>query len=305
MRARGLRHLVMGLGLHRVDEVGELDRVLDEEHRHVVADQVPVAFVGVELDGEAAHVARRVLGAAFARDGREADKHRRDFSGLLEGRGLGVLRQRLVGFEETVRARATRMHDALGDALVVEVRELLAQDEVLEQRRPARAGLQGVLVVGDRHALVGGEHLARRVHSHAVQRIDGRVHALGGCGSRLRRGIGLRERAAGGRARCRCGGCAHGRGLRVRDAMLERLVRIAGHGGGKGLRIDRLLRRKVVASGGRRCRCGGSAVGVACRRTRRIQGGNGRGDFFLGHEASHGDGSWEERDSEDGRGSRA
>ena len=41
------------------------------------------------------------------------------------------------------------MHDALGDALVVEVRDLLAQDEVFEQRRPAQAGLERILVVGD------------------------------------------------------------------------------------------------------------------------------------------------------------
>ena len=42
------------------------------------------------------------------------------------------------------------MDDALGDALVVEVGDLLAQDEVFEQRRAARAGLELVLVVGDR-----------------------------------------------------------------------------------------------------------------------------------------------------------
>ena len=100
-----LRHLVMRLGLDRVDQIRELDRVLDEEDRHVVADQVPVAFVGVELDREAAHVARRVLGAAFARHGGEAHEHRRDLAGFLEGRGLGVLRERFVAFEEAVRRR--------------------------------------------------------------------------------------------------------------------------------------------------------------------------------------------------------
>ena len=46
------------------------------------------------------------------------------------------------------------MHDALGDALVVEMGDLLAEDEVFEQRRPARAAFQRVLVVGDRRALV-------------------------------------------------------------------------------------------------------------------------------------------------------
>ena len=50
------------------------------------------------------------------------------------------------------------MDDALGDALVIEVRDLFAQDEIFEQRRAARAGLQRVLVVGDRDALVGRQH---------------------------------------------------------------------------------------------------------------------------------------------------
>ena len=42
----------VGLGLGGVDDVGELDAVLDEEHRHVVADQVEGALVGVELHRE-------------------------------------------------------------------------------------------------------------------------------------------------------------------------------------------------------------------------------------------------------------
>ena len=50
------------------------------------------------------------------------------------------------------------MHDALGDPLVIEVRDLLEQVEVLEQGRPARADLQRVLIVADRDALVGGQH---------------------------------------------------------------------------------------------------------------------------------------------------
>jgi hypothetical protein len=44
-------------GMALLDEIGELLRVAHEEHRRIVADQIPVAFLGVELDGEAAHVA--------------------------------------------------------------------------------------------------------------------------------------------------------------------------------------------------------------------------------------------------------
>ncbi len=43
--AAGLRIAAVGLHLHGVDQIGELDRVLDEEHRDVVADQIPVAFL--------------------------------------------------------------------------------------------------------------------------------------------------------------------------------------------------------------------------------------------------------------------
>ena len=77
VRRRGLRHAVVRLGLDRMDEVGKLHRVLDEEHRHVVPYQVPVAFVGIEFHRETAHVARGVLRSAFAGHGREADEHRR------------------------------------------------------------------------------------------------------------------------------------------------------------------------------------------------------------------------------------
>jgi hypothetical protein len=35
-----------------VTEVPEFQRIPDEEHGRVVSDQVPVAFVGVELQGE-------------------------------------------------------------------------------------------------------------------------------------------------------------------------------------------------------------------------------------------------------------
>ena len=53
------------------------------------------------------------------------------------------------------------MHDALGDALVIEVGDLLAEDEVFEQRRTARRGAQRILVVREGHALVGRERGVR------------------------------------------------------------------------------------------------------------------------------------------------
>ena len=87
VRRRGLRHSEMGLRLRGVDQIGKLHRVLDEEHRDVVAHEVPVPLVGVELHGEPANVTRRVGRAAFPDDRREADEDRRAFAGLGEERG--------------------------------------------------------------------------------------------------------------------------------------------------------------------------------------------------------------------------
>ena len=66
-----------GSGFTGVDDVRELDRVLDEEDRDVVADQVVDALVGVELGREAAHVAHGVGRAARAEHRREAHEDRR------------------------------------------------------------------------------------------------------------------------------------------------------------------------------------------------------------------------------------
>ena len=57
MGRRGLRHRKVRLRLRCVHEVGKLHRILDEEDGDVVADQIPIAFIGVELDREAADIA--------------------------------------------------------------------------------------------------------------------------------------------------------------------------------------------------------------------------------------------------------
>ncbi|MNL39333.1 hypothetical protein D3C87_1616070 [compost metagenome] len=156
----------MRLGFYRVHQVRELHRVLDEEDRHVVADQVPVAFVGIELDGKAAHVARGVLGPPLARHRGKAHEHRRALAFFCkQGRG-GQIGQGLVALEVTVGGRAARVHDALGNALVVEVRNFFTQDEVFQQRRPAHARLERMLVVRHRHTLVGRQLLAAAVRAH-------------------------------------------------------------------------------------------------------------------------------------------
>jgi hypothetical protein len=41
-----------------VNEIGKLDGVLNEKHRDIIANEVPIPLFGVELNGEASHVTR-------------------------------------------------------------------------------------------------------------------------------------------------------------------------------------------------------------------------------------------------------
>src|SRR6266404_1426623 len=58
-----------GVALDRMVEVGEPQWIAEEEHRRVVADDVPVTLLGIEPEGGAADVAFRIGGAALTRDG--------------------------------------------------------------------------------------------------------------------------------------------------------------------------------------------------------------------------------------------
>ena len=142
MRGGRLGHLVVRLRLHRVDQVGELDGVLDEKDRDIVPDEVEIPLLRIELDGEAADVTREVARSTGARHRREANEDGRPERGILKERGLGVPRERLVNLEVAMGAGAARMDHALGNPLVIEMGDLLAEDEVLEERRPSVACFQ-------------------------------------------------------------------------------------------------------------------------------------------------------------------
>ena len=143
----------------RADEIGELEGIADEEHRRVVADQVPVALFGVELDRKSANVPFRVGGAEFARNGGESGQHRRlpahlgkkpcpGEAGNVPGNGKGTECTPTLG-----------MHDPFRDPFPVLVRQLFDELVVLHQHRPARSGGQAVLVVRHRIAAGGGHRL--------------------------------------------------------------------------------------------------------------------------------------------------
>ncbi len=109
MRRRRLREGAIGLGLDRMDEVGKFDRVLDEEDGNIVADEIPIALLRVELDREAADIARQIEAALRTRDGREAHKGGGAFADALENIGAADVGE-AVGELEDSRARHSRGH---------------------------------------------------------------------------------------------------------------------------------------------------------------------------------------------------
>ena len=152
-------------------EVGELQRVADEEDRRVVADQVPVAFFGIELQREAADVALGVSRAALAGDRREAGEHRGLLADFGEDLRLGVAGDVVGDGERAERAGALGVHAPFGDHLAVEVGHLLQKPDVLQQGRPARSRGDGVVVVDDRCAgRVGGVGLVHGLAKYWIER---------------------------------------------------------------------------------------------------------------------------------------
>src|SRR6478609_6880047 len=115
-----------------VDDIGELDAVLDEENRYVVADQIEIALVRVELDGKTPGVPNGIGGPARPQHGGEPDEYR-CLAILLEKRGHGDRAGISIGPENSVCSGAASVHHPLRDALVIEMRDFLAEVEVLEQ----------------------------------------------------------------------------------------------------------------------------------------------------------------------------
>ena len=158
VRRLRLRKGPVRLFLDGMDEVRKANGILDEEHRDVVADDVPVALPGIELYGEAPDVAGKIEGSLAARDGGKTHEGRGLLPGALENVGARIFGKRFIGLEIAMRTVATRMYDPLGNAFVIEMEDLFPEGEILDQRRAAWADLQCVLIVRNRSALRGRQH---------------------------------------------------------------------------------------------------------------------------------------------------
>ena len=138
-------------------QVGEFERVTQKEHRRVVADQIPVAFLGVKLQCKAADVALGICRAAFSGDCGETGEHLGLLADLRKDFCPRVFRDVVSDGERAVSAAALGVHAPLGDHFAVEVGEFLQEPDILEQHRATRPGSQDILVVGDGSSGVRGQ----------------------------------------------------------------------------------------------------------------------------------------------------
>src|SRR5262252_10159911 len=123
------RALTVGswVALLGVNEVTKFFGVLDEKHRGVVADQVPVAVFSIKLHRKTAWVALRVGATFFASHRGEAHEHPCLLADLAEELGPSVGRDVVRDRKRAVGASALSVYDALWNALAVEVRHFLVQ----------------------------------------------------------------------------------------------------------------------------------------------------------------------------------
>src|SRR5260370_32577336 len=104
----------LGVAVLGADEVGKLVGVAYPENRRVVAHQVPVAFLGIDLNREASKVALGIGRSALSGDFRETHEALALFA-KLQGLGFGVAADVAGDPERAVRAGALRVDDAFGN----------------------------------------------------------------------------------------------------------------------------------------------------------------------------------------------
>lgn len=141
-----------------MDEIRKLDRILNEEDGNVVADKVPVSLHGVELHGKTAHIPRKIGRPFVAGDGREPHEGRGLLTRPLKQIGPGMGGKGFIGLEVAMGSIATSMNHTLGDSFVIEMENLLAEMEIIHDKRAARTNSKRVLVIRYRPALSGRQH---------------------------------------------------------------------------------------------------------------------------------------------------
>jgi hypothetical protein len=106
-------------------EIRKAQRVPEEKYGCVVADEIPVALICVELQSEATNIALRIGCASFAGHGGEADEHRRLLSHFGKYTGFRETRYIVSHRKRSECASAFGVHSPFWNDLAVEMCNLV------------------------------------------------------------------------------------------------------------------------------------------------------------------------------------
>jgi len=106
--------------LQWLTKVRKLDRLLDKEDRNVVADNIPITLLGIELDRKASNVSDRIRAATAALNSGEPQEHGRGPRGVGQHSGVRDIFQAFVQLEMAVCCGPSSVDHTLRDTFVIE-----------------------------------------------------------------------------------------------------------------------------------------------------------------------------------------
>ena len=113
-----------------VDEVRELSRVPQEEHRGVVVYPIPVTLCSPQLDRKTTRVTSGIGRTTLSTDSAEANGQRSLVANLAEEIGAAQVSDVVRHLKVSVSASTLGVDDSLGDTLTVEVSKKIDKMEI-------------------------------------------------------------------------------------------------------------------------------------------------------------------------------
>ncbi len=169
----------MWFGLNGVHKIRKLMRILDKKDRRVITDEIENSLFGIKFGRKTADITYGISRPRAALYCRKANKDRGNFLWIAQKRGFRDVAQVFIWLEIAVRCRSAGVNDPLRDTLMVKVGNFLAQDKIFQQRRATAAGAKRILIVGDAHALIGGQRIIFAAFTKGVEGSELIIRGLG------------------------------------------------------------------------------------------------------------------------------